>query len=280
VVPGGLSHDGGGGQNLRVTQDDRYLLDNQQAEAGQRFGALSALFNPVTFRHARRLGLAPGWQVWEVGAGGPSVPGWLADQVGPSGQVIATDIDTSWITGQDAGYEVRQHDVGTDPAPGGPFDLIHARLVLVHVRQRERALATMTGALRPGGWLLVEEADPQLQPLVCPDEYGPEQQLANQIKRGFRTLMAERGVELAYGRQLPRLLRDAGLTEVGADAYFPMSGPACDELERATVEQIRDRLVAAGLATEAEIDRHLASVTSGRLDLATSPMISAWGRSQ
>jgi hypothetical protein len=59
-----------------------------------------------------------------------------------------------------------------------------------------------------------------------------------------------------------------------------MSGPACDELERATVEQIRDRLVAAGLATEAEIDRHLASVTSGRLDLATSPMISAWGRSQ
>ncbi len=263
-----------------MTQDERYLLDNQQAEAGQRFDALSALFNPVTFRHARRLGLTAGWRVWEVGAGGPSVPAWLAEQVGPSGQVMATDIDTSWIAGQDAGYQVRRHDIGTDPAPGGPFHLIHARLVLVHVRQRARALATMTGALRPGGWLLLEEADPQLQPLVCPDEHGPAQQLANKIKRGFRALLAERSAELAYGRRLPRLLRNAGLAEVGADAYFPMSGPACNELERATVEQIRERLVAAGLATEADIEQHLANVAAGRLDLATSPMISAWGRRQ
>jgi hypothetical protein len=29
---------------------------------------------------------------------------------------------------------------------------------------------------------------------------------------------------------------------------------------------------------EAEITRHLANVATGRLDLATSPMISAWGR--
>jgi hypothetical protein len=67
--------------------------------------------------------------------------------------------------------------------------------------------------------LLVEEADPALQPLVCPDEYGPEQQLANQLKHGFRALMARRGVDLAYGRTLPRLLRDAGLVDVGADAF-------------------------------------------------------------
>jgi hypothetical protein len=45
----------------------------------------------------------------------------------------------------------------------------------------------------------------------------------------------------------------------------------------ATVQQIRDRLVAAGLATEAEIEQHLTNVASGRLDLATAPLISAWG---
>ncbi len=119
---------------------------------------------------------------------------------------------------------------------------------------------------------------PALQPLTCIDEWGPEQRLANRLRRDFRTLLARSGADLAYGRTLPRALRDAGLVEVAADAYFPVAGPACALLERATVEQMRDRLLSAGLATVAEIDEHLANVAEGRLDLATSPMISAWGR--
>ncbi|MGH3781368.1 MAG: class I SAM-dependent methyltransferase [Pseudonocardiaceae bacterium] len=264
-----------------MARDEGYLLDNQQAQAGQRFDALSVLFNPSTFRYARAVGLAPGWRVWEVGAGSPSVPAWLAEQVGRDGRVLATDIDTSWIDGGhigDIGFEVRRHDVGAQPPPAGQFDLVHARLVLVHVPQRAKALAAMVAALRPGGWLLLEEADPAMQPLVCPDESGPEQRLANKLKHGFRTLLAERGVDLAYGRTLPRRLRGAGLVHVQSAVYFPMGGPACTELERATVEQVRDRLVAAALATDDEIEQHLATVATGQLDLATSPMISAWAQ--
>lgn len=63
-----------------------------------------------------------------------------------------------------------------------------------------------------------------------------------------------------------------------ADAYFPITSPACAVLETATVRQIRGRLVGEGLATDEEIDRHLANVATGQLDLATAPMISAWGR--
>ncbi|MGA2837753.1 MAG: methyltransferase domain-containing protein [Acidimicrobiales bacterium] len=255
---------------------DDYLLDNQQAEAGERFAALSELFDPSTFRHMEALGLAPGWRVWEVGAGGPSVPSWIADRT--RGSVLATDIDTSWLAGDGTTYDVLRHDIGKDPAPDGQFDLVHARLVLVHVPERSDALASMVGAVRPGGWLLLEEADPGLQPLVCPDECGEEQQLANRLKLAFRSLMSERGVDLAFGRTLPRLLRSAGMVDVQSDAYFPMGGPACNELERATVEQIRDRLISGGLATAEEIERHLSSIGSGRLDLATSPMVSAWAR--
>jgi SAM-dependent methyltransferase len=263
----------------RVADEEGYLLDNQQAEAGQRFDALSELFNPSTFRHLAALGLGPGWRVWEVGAGGPTLPSWLAEQVGPEGQVLATDINTAWMD-DTPGYEVRRHDVGVDPPPEGPFDLVHARLLLVHVPQRDRALAAMVSVLRRGGWLVAEEADPALQPLVCPDETGPAQQLANRLKVGFRQLLAQRGVDLAYGRTLPRRLRAAGLIDVAADAYFPITGAACTELELATVEQIRGRLVASEIATPSQIDEHLANVASGRLlDLATSPMITAWGRS-
>ena len=174
--------------------------------------------------------------------------------------------------------ELCRHDLGRDAMPPGEFDLIHARLVLVHVPERETALRRMAAALRQGGWLLVEDADPALQPLGCPDASGPEQHLANTLRLGFRALMLERGVDLAYGRKLPRLLREAGLTEVAADAWFPVAHPAARVLERATIELLRDSLIAKGHATAEQIDRHLANVEAGRLDLTTAPLISACGR--
>lgn len=257
-----------------------YLLDNQQLEAGTRFDALAELFDPPTFRRLRQLGLTEGWRCWEVGAGGMSVPSWLAEQVGGNGEVIATDIDTSWLPADpDRPLRVLRHDIGTEPPPATDLDLVHARLVLTHVPQREAALVTMIDALRPGGWLLVEEADPGLQPLLCPDEYAPPQQLANRLRHGFRTLMAQRGADLALGRALPRLLRQHDLRDVGAEAFFPITSPACATLERATIEQIRDRLIDAGIATPNDIDQHLDNLAAGRLpDLATAPMISAWAR--
>ena len=267
---------------MLVDAENGYLLANRQAQAGTRFEALAALFDPSTFRHLREIGVASGWRCWEVGAGGMSVPHWLAAQVGPTGLVLATDIDTSWLAGTDDGVDhlrVLRHDVGVDDPPVADLDLVHVRLVLTHVPQRSAALTSMIAALRPGGRLLVEEADPGLQPLLCPDDHGPAQHLANRLRHGFRTLMAGRAADLAYGRTLPRLLRDHGLVDVAADAYFPITAPACATLERATVEQIRERLISAGIATAAEIDQHLDNVATGRVpDLATSPMISAWGR--
>ncbi|CCK30884.1 hypothetical protein BN159_6505 [Streptomyces davaonensis JCM 4913] len=262
-----------------MTRTDGYLLDNRQSEAGERFDAFAALFDPTTFRHFEALGVGAGWRCWEVGAGGTSVVSWLAKKVGPTGRVVATDIDTSRVAAAARPpVEVRVHDVGTEEPPGEGFDLVHARLVLVHVPDRERALRSMIDALRPGGRLIVEDADPGLQPLACPDEHGPEQQLANRLRQGFRKLLADRGADLSYGRRLPRLLRQAGLQRVEADAYFPVASPACAALESATIRQVRDQLVAADLATDQDVDRHLANVASGRMDLATAPMISAWGR--
>ncbi|WP_329216221.1 methyltransferase domain-containing protein [Streptomyces sp. NBC_01485] len=262
-----------------MTRSDGYLLDNRQPEAGERFDAFAALFDATTFRHLEGLGIGPGWRCWEAGAGGTSVVSWLAKKVGPTGKVLATDIDTSRLASvARPPVEVRVHDLGVEEPPMEGFDLVHARLVLVHVPDRERAMRSMVKALRPGGRLLIEDADPALQPLLCPDEHGPEQQLANRLRHGFRQLLAGRGADLSYGRKLPRLLREAGLRRVEADAYFPVTSPACAALESATVRQIRDELVRAGLATDEEIDRHLTNVATGGMDLATAPMISAWGR--
>lgn len=263
-----------------TNRENGYLLDNRQSEAGARFAAISELFDATTFRHFDDLGIGPGHQVWEVGAGGASVPGWLADRVGGGGRVLATDLDITWLSGLSfpSWVEVGRHDVAADPAPAELFDIVHARLVLVHVADRAKALRIMVDALRPGGWLLLEDADPALQALLCLEETGPEQVLANRLRRGFRELLAGRGADLSYGRKLPRLLRESGLADVEADSYFPITSPACAVLEAATVRQIRQQLLDHGIATAEEIKRHLASVEGGGLDLATAPMISAWGR--
>jgi SAM-dependent methyltransferase len=255
-----------------------YLLDNARAEAGERFVWLAELFDGVTRGHVERLGVRAGSRCWEVGAGGPGIPEALAAAVGPTGHVLATDIDPSWLK-KGAGYEVRRHDVAADPPPEpGTFDLVHARLVLVHVPDRERALATMAAALRPGGWLLIEDADTALQPLVCLDDSGPAQRRANRLRDAIRELLARRGADLRYGRTLPRALRAAGLVDVAASGFFPVGGPACDRLEAATVRHVRGELLAAGLADGAEIDAHLAAIEDGELDLTLAPLISAWGR--
>ncbi|MGV9882005.1 methyltransferase domain-containing protein [Streptomyces sp. NPDC003006] len=265
----------------RQLPDPRQLSDARQAQDKQRFAAYAALFDPTTFGHIERLGIGPGWRCWEVGAGGTSVISWLAKRVGPTGRVLATDIDTSWQTrAARSPLEVRTHDVAADPPPIEGFDLVHARLVLADVADQEGALKSMLRALRPGGRLLIEEADPALQPLACPDEYGPAQELANRLRRAVRTLLAERGADLAYGRRLPRLLREAGLRHVESDAYFPLASPACAALETTTLQQLRQDLIAAGLTTPDDLDNHLSNIATPSMDVATSPLISTWGRKQ
>ncbi len=262
--------------------ESRYLLPNATSAAAERFAAFVELFDPSTFAHLEKLGIGPGWRCWEVGAGGTSVVHWLAGRVGPGGHVLATDIDVTWAGAAadetSPQVEVRAHDVALDPPPAAQFDLVHARLVLVHVPERAKAMEAMVGALRPGGWLFIEDADPALQPLSSLEVRGPEQELANRLRSGFRALMAHRGADLAYGRTLPRLLREAGLCDVRADASFPVAHPACARLETATISLIADQLVENDIATPEEIDLHLANVAAGKLDLTQPPMIAAWGR--
>lgn len=264
---------------MTQTRTHGYLLDHRPTDTGHPFDATAALFDAHTFRHFERLGVGPGWRCWEVGAGGTSVLAWLGKRVGPTGRVVGTDLDTGRAgAAARPPVEVLRHDVSAQEPPGEGFDLVHARLVLARVTDRERALRSMIKSLRPGGRLLIEDADIALQPLACPDEHSAAQQLANHVRGGLYSLLAGRGTDPAYGRRLPRLLRAAGLVQVEADAHFPMTSPAAAALETSTVQQARERLVARALVTDADVDRYLAQIASGTLDLSTPPMISAWGR--
>ncbi|MFD5122637.1 hypothetical protein [Streptomyces sp. NPDC058385] len=57
-----------------------------------------------------------------------------------------------------------------------------------------------------------------------------------------------------------------------------MASRACAVLEAATVQHVRDQLLAAELATPEEIETHLEHLAHGDLDLMLAPVITAWGR--
>lgn len=255
--------------------DSGYLLENRKQEAAERLALLAALFDPASLRQFDACGMRKGWRCWEVGAGGPTLVRKIAERVGDTGRVLATDIDASWAKeAASRTIEVRTHDVAQEPPPNERFDLVHARLVLVHLPERERAFRNMTSVLKPGGWLVLEDADPALQPLSCIDAYGPEQELANRIRQGFRALLSSRGADIAFGRRLPRMFRNAGMVELSAEAYFPVAMPECIPLEIATIRMIRSDLLNNGIATERDIEQHLENVQAGVLDIAQPPMIS------
>jgi 2-polyprenyl-3-methyl-5-hydroxy-6-metoxy-1,4-benzoquinol methylase len=135
-----------------------YLLDNLDPETGGRFAGLEACFDETTFRHLNALGVGAGWRCWEIGAGGGSVARWMAEQVRGHGSVLATDLNLDWISAErPAEIELRQHDLASDEIPSSAYELIHARLVLGHLSQRDELIPRLVSALVPGGWLVLEE---------------------------------------------------------------------------------------------------------------------------
>src|SRR5689334_2483861 len=132
-----------------------YPFDHAWHAEHERLTAMERLFDPTTVGHLDQLGVTAGWHCLEVGAGAGSVARWLAARVGPTGRVLATDIDPRFLEPA-PNLEVQRHDIAADLLPRSAFDLVHARLVVAYVEKPASVLQRLFEAVRPGGWLLIE----------------------------------------------------------------------------------------------------------------------------
>jgi SAM-dependent methyltransferase len=257
----------------------QYVLDNTAAETEQRFASLEYCYDPVTIRQLEQIGIATDWRCLEVGGGGGSIARWLADRTAPDGGVVVTDINPRWLDSGRPNIEMRRHDIVADELEPGAFDLAHERLVLCHLPKRRRALERMIGALKPGGWLLVEDFDVSWLPFT-PDCDPADARLFTKVMDAFRKVLEQAGVEPDLGRRLCSLLRGQGLTRVQVQAHAQIwtgGSPGC-WLHRSNIEQLQDRVAEAGRITDAELERFYELIDDPSFSVNSYTLVSARGQ--
>lgn len=252
----------------------RYGLSSDWEHERRRLGLLEQVWDPMTTRRLVALGVGPGARCLEIGGGGGSIAAWLCDRVGPSGSVVATDLDTRWLDAVGRpNLEVVRHDLLVDDFPGGSFDVIHARAVLEHIADRDRALERICTWLAPGGWLHLDDC-------ASFSLSGSTDHLYVRALRAWIAALARTGTDYEWARSFPEPLVRCGLVDVGAEVDVPVlrGGSPVAEFWSLTIEFLRPRIVAAGDLSNGEIDDARALLADPAFWDLSPAFVGAWGR--
>lgn len=256
-----------------------YSFDNDDMEASDRHNYLATILDKGTIARLSELGDLTGSRCLEVGAGGGSVARWLADQAGPTGRVLATDINPKHIATQ-AGFSVLRHDITSEPVPEGPWDVIHSRLLLLHLPEREEILRHLASSLAPGGALVLEEWETTFRKLVLA---APDAESAALFEM-YQSMLTDRilpakGNDPAWASRVHSAMVEAGLTDVDTTitARSWQGGTAGALLVAANIGQLRGEFLAEGV-TEEQLDRLCRLVTDPRVVLRSHLTYSTIGR--
>lgn len=258
------------------TRVAEYVFGTAFEGEARRMEAGEALWDPGTRDRLARLGVGPGWSCLEVGAGCGSVARWLAGRVGPSGAVVATDIRTDrlqWLTAHDVA--VLRHDITAEELPRGGFDLVHARMVVQHLDDPEAAVARLRGALRPGGWLVLEDTD--TSSLFC---HATRPGFLERVKEAAYVVMRRSGHQPRGGLVDLELVRGGGFEEVTAEgrAVVVEGGTELALWYSLWIEHLRPAMLAEGLVGEDEVGRAMAEMGDPTNRWLTQVMLAVAGR--
>ena len=257
-------------------------------EEYERLRAQARVWEEATGRLLDRVGLAAGARCLDAGCGPGETMRLMALRVGPAGRVTGIDADAPLAAQtermlHDGGHRqcrVIAHDLAAyESVPGGPYDLVFARLLLFHLPERVAVLRRLWQSVAPGGHLLVQDYDLEsvgvLPPSAALDEAG----------RLIMDTFGAVGCDVRVGATLPALFAQAG---VGAPDGTDVAGriEPYGTGRRMVTSVLRSLLPAAlghGVATAAEME---AALTALEADATRHPdrpmtwplMIGAWKR--
>jgi SAM-dependent methyltransferase len=260
---------------------EEYLLAGQPSEL-ERLRLQSLVWEPTGRQLLSRLGSGSGGRVLDVGCG---AMGWLrilSEWVGPSGQVVGTDVDESMLDAarsllQDeaiANVKLVVDDLFDSKLEPRSFDLVHARYQIAPLGRGPEQVASHRRLIKPGGTLVLEEWD------LASWHFNPPAPAAERLIGVISEIFAGLGGEA--GRELPELLGQIGIEDPGIDAHVIALNPGHPylrlplqfsvALEPRLLETLsEDELASLRKNAEAEL------AESGRWG-TTFTLIQRWGR--
>jgi ubiquinone/menaquinone biosynthesis C-methylase UbiE len=252
-------------------------------QAADRLRLLTHVMWPTTRALLHRFKVRPGMSCLDAGCGIGAVTLELKRLVAPDGRALGIDLDEGCLT-------VARHEAGrlglaaefrtvsvTDLQESSAHDLVYARFLLSHLADPAHALAKLVAAARPGSLVAVEDVEfaGHFSFPACPafDRYVS---LYQQAVRG-------RGADPNIGPRLPELLLDGGLQQVRTKVVQPVFRTGQGKrLAQVTMAHIRESVIAAGLATHAQVDAIVAGLDkfarSPRTLISLPRIFQVWGR--
>ncbi|WP_312880662.1 class I SAM-dependent methyltransferase [Actinokineospora xionganensis] len=250
----------------------RYVFGTAFDREEERLAHGEALWDRGTIEKLSHLGVDETWHCLEVGAGRGSVAAWLAAR---GAEVTAVDLDISRLGRLGAlGVALWELDISRDPLPEGAYDLIHARLVMQHVGDRAAAVRGMCRALRPGGYLVLEDTDTTSLFSHVDGEFHAL------VKRAAYDVMIDAGYHPRCGLLDVDLVEAAGLSSVHADGRAEVVRGGSDGARwfALWLEHLRPAMVARGSVSDVDIDLAVSDLADPRHRWLSQVMVTVTGR--
>jgi len=244
--------------------------------ARERWPSTAALFD--------RAGLVPGMRCIDLGCGGGQVTVEMARLVAPGGSVIGVDMDEVKLDlarqaaarrGLD-NIEFRRRNLDGWDEPGA-YDAVFCRFVLQHLSRPVSLLRRMWAAVRPGGVLIIEDAD--FDGWCC----HPANEGFDFFLRAYRQVIQRRGGDHAMGRKLYGFFLAAGIPDPRVAVVQPVSTQGeAKTLAWSTLEATAGSIVSEHVASADEVAAALDDLqhfTADPLTLISGPRVfQLWSR--
>ena len=145
----------------------RYILDGSDEDLRRLLGVAETT-REIARSAFRKVGMQEGWHAIDCGCGPVGGLAVMAEMVGPAGRVVGVDFSEAAIQRARSvvaalglsnvdlfAGDIHELDAA---AVGGPFDLAYTRFFLMHQPDPVRTLSRIARLLRPGGWVVAQEA--------------------------------------------------------------------------------------------------------------------------
>jgi demethylmenaquinone methyltransferase / 2-methoxy-6-polyprenyl-1,4-benzoquinol methylase len=206
---------------------------------------MNRFHEPVMHAVIAGLGLAPGSRGIDVGCGVGLYTLWLAEAVGPDGQVLGIEPSAERVEAARAlvgdrlpppRLEFQVGDGVEMDAPAGRFDWLWCGNVLHHIPDTQAALKEFARVVKPGGRIVIMESQ-TLPAMFLPGHPSLERRIQEAESERSREEAGARTFQERRQRTL-EALREANLADVAQETHLLQCRAPLTAAARAYIETV------------------------------------------